>query len=218
MKKYLWAVAIILLSGTSAWADAHMNFAKIACFPELNVLSIEQDVFWGQQATNFSKAHPEKMMKEYGFYDINAILETDYPGNITGYHPKEAECQLGEDKYHITLLPHTTLCRRIEEYFSLNEAPFRITITKNGRLLTDELLFAWGEKGTKIKKIYIINGGYNPLMNIDTYPEKYSKYYFFEEDNFVPVTTENFYDRKREIQDGHAVDEPAVPFCYDDLD
>jgi len=33
MKKYLWAVAIILLSGTSAWADAHMNFAKIACFP-----------------------------------------------------------------------------------------------------------------------------------------------------------------------------------------
>ena len=68
MKKYLWAVAIILLSGTSAWADAHMNFAKIACFPELNVLSIEQDVFWGQQATKFSEAHPEKMMKEYGFY------------------------------------------------------------------------------------------------------------------------------------------------------
>ena len=131
-------------------------------------------------------------MKEYGFYDINAILETDYPGNITGYHPKEAECQLGEDKYHITLLPHTTSCRRIEEYFSLNEAPFRITITKNGRLLTDKLLFAWGEKGTKIKRIYIVGGEYYPSMHIDTDPEKYSKFYFIEKDNLLRLQPKTF--------------------------
>ncbi len=79
-------------------------------------------------------------------------------------------------------------------------------------------MFAWGEKGTKIKRIYIVGGEYYPSMHIDTDPEKYSKFYFIEKDNFVTVTTENFYDRKREIQDGHAVDEPAVPFCYDDLD
>lgn len=58
MKKYLWAVAIILLSGTSAWADAHMNFAKIACFPELNVLSIEQDVFLGATSNQIFRSAP----------------------------------------------------------------------------------------------------------------------------------------------------------------
>jgi len=71
------------------------------------------------------------------------------------------------------------------------------------------------EQNAKIK----IEGIYTHLSSADI-DDFYTKEQLrvFEKDNFVPVTTENFYDRKREIQDGPAVDEPAVPFCYDDLD
>ena len=205
MKKYLLAMMITLLSGTHVWADEHVNVVQVACYPEFNVLYIEQDTLWGIQAAKFAEEHPEKMMKEYGFYDINSLMESDYYGNILGYHPKEAECQLGEDKFKITILPHTTECTRHDKYYSLSEYPFRITITKNNRLLVDKLLFAWGENGTKIRRIFIDNDK-SAIMRISTYPDKYDDGYFFDKSDFVPLTTELFYDEKQEIKD-----EPAVP-------
>lgn len=213
MRKYLLAIIITLFGAFQAHADAHVNIVHVGCFPELNVLVVEQDLFWGYFATKFVEANPEQVEKKYSFYNIDGLIENDFYGKITAYHPKEIECQLGKDKYQIALLPSTTACQWRQEYYALRETQFRITIKKNNRLLVNKLLSAWGSSGTEIKRIFIDNDE-NPSMRIEAFPEKYSKFYFLDEADFKTVTTENFYDRVKEKQDGHAVDELATPFCF----